>query len=64
MFKKRILMITIILTSMLLSGCWDRMELNELSITSASSMDINKEGILSIYFSPFPKIINLIVILA
>lgn len=44
MFKKRILMISVFLTSMLLSGCWDRMELNELSITSASSMDINKEG--------------------
>lgn len=44
MFKKRSLTLPLLLVSVFLSGCWDRTELNELSITSASAMDINKEG--------------------
>ncbi|RAV01274.1 Ger(x)C family spore germination protein [Paenibacillus sp. YN15] len=44
MFKKRILTISLLLVPLFLGGCWDRTELNELSITSASAMDIDKKG--------------------
>lgn len=36
--------ILFILSSLLLAGCWDRTELNELSITSAVALDVGKNG--------------------
>lgn len=44
MGKKRGLFIILSLVPLCLTGCWDRTELNELSITSASSLDTNKKG--------------------
>ncbi|MNC03327.1 Spore germination protein A3 precursor [compost metagenome] len=44
MLKKRTLILSALLIPYILTGCWDRMELNELSITSASAIDATPEG--------------------
>lgn len=38
------LVLLLTLSSALLAGCWDRTELNELSITSAAALDVGKNG--------------------
>ncbi|MFM9328339.1 Ger(x)C family spore germination protein [Paenibacillus mesotrionivorans] len=44
MGRSRRLVILLTLSSIVLGGCWDRTELNELSITSAAALDIAKNG--------------------
>lgn len=44
MRRSRRLVILLTLSSMVLGGCWDRTELNELSITSAAALDVAKNG--------------------
>ena len=44
MGRSRRLVILLALSSMVLGGCWDRTELNELSITSAAALDVGKNG--------------------
>lgn len=44
MGRSRRLVILLTLSSMVLGGCWDRTELNELSITSAAALDVSKNG--------------------
>ncbi|MDF2937503.1 MAG: germination protein Ger(x)C family [Paenibacillaceae bacterium] len=39
------MVILLTLSSLLLGGCWDRTELNELAITSAAALDVNKNGL-------------------
>lgn len=38
------LLAVLVLSSLILGGCWDRTELNELAITSASALDVDKSG--------------------
>ncbi len=44
MGRSRRLVILLAVSSMVLGGCWDRTELNELSITSAAALDVAKNG--------------------
>lgn len=44
MNRKRLVLLLMLIGTTFTSGCWDKTELNEMSIVSAVGIDKNKEG--------------------